>query len=72
MKIITAILAIYIFGLNFMPCNDNVADLEEQSGIHLTSSEDGHQDHEHSSDLCSFAFLPMPLLPYSRDRRTAF
>ena len=33
MKIITAILAIYIFGLNFMPCNDNVADLEEQSGI---------------------------------------
>ncbi len=53
MKIITAILAIYIFGLNFMPCNDNVADLEEQSGIHLTSSEDGHQDHEHSSDLCS-------------------
>ncbi len=35
MKIITAILAIYIFGLNFMPCNDNVADLEEQSGIFI-------------------------------------
>ena len=51
MKILVAILSIYILGLNFIPYSDNVTDLEEQNGIHLTSED--HQDHNHEADLCS-------------------
>jgi hypothetical protein len=51
MKILVAILSIYILGLNFMPCNDSVADLNEQTSVHITT--DQHDSHEHSADLCS-------------------
>ncbi|WP_420834720.1 DUF6660 family protein [Aquimarina longa] len=50
MKFLTIILSIYILGLSFITCNDNV--IEYNDGIVQLLNADEHSDSE-ESDLCS-------------------
>ncbi|MBW2961133.1 DUF6660 family protein [Mesonia aestuariivivens] len=52
MKILLTILSIYILGLNFIPCEDSITDIQEPTLAQATTSQD-HENHQHSEDFCS-------------------